>query len=80
MYKKLKIIIILTLLLFFLIKKYYGSTSNLTAADIGALNSIMQGFSATALKSLKFKSTTSINVLGSLNLWTSAQVFFINKQ
>jgi len=54
--------------------KNYGSTSNLTTQQITALNSIMQGFSATQLISLNFTSTTSINALGALNLWTADQL------
>ena len=38
----------------------------------------MQGFSANNLASLVFTSTTSINVLGALNLWTTAQVIINN--
>jgi hypothetical protein len=34
----------------------------------------MQGFSVEYLKNLSFTSTTSINALGSLNLWTKEQV------
>jgi hypothetical protein len=34
----------------------------------------MQGFNVEYLKNLSFTSTTSINALGSLNLWTDIQV------
>ena len=34
----------------------------------------MQGFSKTDLASLSFTSTTSINSLGALNLWSNNQV------
>jgi hypothetical protein len=46
----------------------------LTTSQITALNSIMQGFSKTDLASLSFTSTTSINSLGALNLWSNDQV------
>jgi hypothetical protein len=34
----------------------------------------MQGFNTTNLASLNFTSTTSINALGALNLWSNNQV------
>jgi len=52
----------------------YTSPSQISDANIAALNSVLLGFTQTQLSQLVFTSTTSISALGALSGWSSAQL------
>ena len=65
--------------LFYLNKGSYSSIGSISDSDIQKFNVLLLGFTPSQLSQLKITTTNTIQLLGSLNKWSSDQVSYYLK-